>query len=69
LIIAIRPDAITRAGAPSLAPMYDVMCGGVWENVTKNLAQKIAGEGRGLRQRRNAPTTWLEVANLSPQLH
>jgi serine/threonine-protein kinase HipA len=36
-----------RACAPSLAPMYDVMCGAVWENVAKNLAQKIAGEGRG----------------------
>ena len=36
-----------RGNAPSLAPMYDVMCGEVWENVTKNLAQKIAGEGRG----------------------
>jgi serine/threonine-protein kinase HipA len=36
-----------RAGSASLAPMYDVMCGEVWENVTKNLAQKIAGERRG----------------------
>ena len=31
----------------SLAPMYDVMCGEIWENVTKKLAQKIAGESRG----------------------
>jgi serine/threonine-protein kinase HipA len=31
----------------SLAPMYDVMCAEVWENVTKNLAQAIAGESRG----------------------
>jgi serine/threonine-protein kinase HipA len=36
-----------RAGGASLAPMYDVMCGEVWESVTKNLAQKIAGKGRG----------------------
>jgi serine/threonine-protein kinase HipA len=36
-----------RAGGASLAPMYDVMCGEVWENVTKNLAQKIAGKTRG----------------------
>jgi serine/threonine-protein kinase HipA len=36
-----------RSGGASLAPMYDVMCGEVWENVTKNLAQKIAGESRG----------------------
>jgi serine/threonine-protein kinase HipA len=27
--------------------MYDVMCGDVWENVTKRLSQKIAGESRG----------------------
>jgi serine/threonine-protein kinase HipA len=37
---------IIRAGGASLAPMYDVMCGEVWENVTKNLAQKIAGTSR-----------------------
>ena len=36
-----------HAGGASLAPMYDVMCGEVWENVTKSLAQKIAGESRG----------------------
>ena len=36
-----------RAGHASLAPIYDVMCGEVWENVTKNLAQKIAGTNRG----------------------
>ena len=26
--------------------MYDLMCGEVWKNVTKNLAQKIAGKSR-----------------------
>ena len=36
-----------RGNGASLAPMYDVMCGDVWENVTKNLAQKIAGKSRG----------------------
>jgi serine/threonine-protein kinase HipA len=36
-----------RAGGASLAPMYDVMCGEVWESVTKNLSQKIAGKSRG----------------------
>jgi serine/threonine-protein kinase HipA len=36
-----------RAGNASLAPVYDIMCGEVWENVTKNLAQKIAGMNRG----------------------
>ena len=36
-----------RGNGASLAPMYDVMCGEVWDNVTKNLAQKIAGKSRG----------------------
>jgi serine/threonine-protein kinase HipA len=30
-----------------LAPIYDVMCGAVWEHVTRNMAQKIAGKNRG----------------------
>jgi serine/threonine-protein kinase HipA len=38
-----------RGNGVSLAPMYDVMCGEVWENITKHLAQKIAGESRGDR--------------------
>jgi serine/threonine-protein kinase HipA len=36
-----------RAGSTSLAPMYDVMCGEVWGQVTKHLAQGIARERRG----------------------
>jgi len=36
-----------RGNGPSLSPMYDVMCGEVWENITKNSAQKIAGKSRG----------------------
>jgi serine/threonine-protein kinase HipA len=53
-VLACNTDAhgknysiMIRVGSASLAPMYDVMCGEVWENVTKKLAQKIAGEGRG----------------------
>jgi hypothetical protein len=53
-VLACNTDAhaknysiMIRAGGTSLAPMYDVMCGEVWENVTKNLAQKIAGKSRG----------------------
>ncbi len=52
-VLACNTDAhaknysiMIRAGT-SLAPMYDVMCGEVWENVTKNLAQKIARQSRG----------------------
>jgi serine/threonine-protein kinase HipA len=53
-VLACNTDAhaknysiMIRAGGASLAPVYDVMCGEVWENVTKNLAQKIAGKSRG----------------------
>jgi serine/threonine-protein kinase HipA len=53
-VLACNTDAhaknysiMIRAGGASLAPMYDVMCGEVWESVTKNLAQKIAGTSRG----------------------
>jgi serine/threonine-protein kinase HipA len=53
-IIACNTDAHAKnysmmisASAVSLAPLYDVMCGEVWDNVTKNLAQKIAGKNRG----------------------
>jgi serine/threonine-protein kinase HipA len=53
-VLACNTDAhaknysiMIRAGGALLAPMYDVMCGEVWENVTKKFAQKIAGERRG----------------------
>ncbi len=53
-VLACNTDAhaknysiMIRGNGTSLAPMYDVMCGEVWENVTKNLAQKIAGKSRG----------------------
>lgn len=53
-IIACNTDAhaknysllITGAGA-SLTPIYDVMCGAVWPNVTINLSNTIAGKNRG----------------------
>jgi serine/threonine-protein kinase HipA len=53
-IIACNTDAhaknysiVIKASGISLAPLYDVMCGQVWDHVTKNLAQKIAGKRRG----------------------
>jgi serine/threonine-protein kinase HipA len=53
-VLACNTDAhaknysiMIRAAGASLAPMYDIMCGEVWESVTKSFAQKIAGEGRG----------------------
>jgi serine/threonine-protein kinase HipA len=53
-VIACNTDAhaknysiMIRGSGASLAPMYDVMCGEVWGNVTRNFAQKIAGKSRG----------------------
>jgi serine/threonine-protein kinase HipA len=53
-VLACNTDAhaknyaiIIRGNGASIAPMYDVMCGEVWNHVTKNLAQKIAGKSRG----------------------
>jgi serine/threonine-protein kinase HipA len=53
-VLACNTDAhaknysiMIRGNGVSLAPMYDVMCAEVWESITKNLAQKIAGESRG----------------------
>ena len=36
-----------RGNGVSLAPAYDVMCGEVWENVTKDLVHKIGDRDRG----------------------
>jgi hypothetical protein len=47
LVNAKNYSIMIRGNGASLAPTYDVMCGEVWENVTKNLAQTIAGESRG----------------------
>jgi serine/threonine-protein kinase HipA len=65
-VLACNSDAhaknysiMIRAGNASLAPMYDLMCGEVWENVTKNLAQKIAGMTRGEHLNR---THWQQFA-------
>jgi serine/threonine-protein kinase HipA len=53
-VLACNTDAhaknysiMIRGNGASLAPMYDVICGEVWQTVTKNFAQKIGGEGRG----------------------
>jgi serine/threonine-protein kinase HipA len=35
-----------RGSGASLAPMYDVLCGEVWKNVTKHMVQKIGGTSR-----------------------
>lgn len=34
-------------GWPRLAPLYDLMCGSVWDGITQNLPQTIARKNRG----------------------
>jgi hypothetical protein len=53
-ILACNTDAhaknysiLIRGNGVSLAPMYDVMCGEVFDGVTNNLAQRVAGKNRG----------------------
>ncbi len=36
-----------RGTTPAIAPLYDVMCASVYEGITQNLSQKIAGQQRG----------------------
>lgn len=53
-VIACNTDAhaknyslLVSASGARLAPLYDVMCGAVWPNITKNMANTIAGKVRG----------------------
>ena len=32
---------------PRLAPLYDLMCGAVWDGITENMSQTIGGKNRG----------------------
>jgi serine/threonine-protein kinase HipA len=52
-VLACNTDAhaknysiMLRGNGASVAPMYDVMCGEIWENVTKKMVQKIGGTTR-----------------------
>jgi serine/threonine-protein kinase HipA len=38
---------LIRAGGATLAPLYDVMCGAAWPEVSLNLANSIGGKTRG----------------------
>jgi serine/threonine-protein kinase HipA len=73
-VLACNTDAhaknysiMIRAGGASLAPMYDLMCGEVWEHVTKNLAQKIAGESRGDYLKRRHWQRFARECGLNPR--
>lgn len=50
----------------TLAPMYDVMCAAAWDNVTKNLAQRIAGKNRGEHLKRRHWERFARECSLSP---
>jgi len=50
----------------TLAPIYDVMCAAAWENVTRNLAQKIAGKNRGEHLKRRHWHTLAADCGLNP---
>jgi serine/threonine-protein kinase HipA len=73
-VLACNSDAhaknysvMIRAGKASLAPIYDIMCGEVWENVTKNLAQKIAGISRGDNLKRMHWVQFARECGLNPR--
>lgn len=38
---------LLQPGGPSLAPLYDLMCGLAWDGITTNHAQAIGGQRRG----------------------
>jgi serine/threonine-protein kinase HipA len=74
-VLACNTDAhaknysiMIRASGGSLAPMYDVMCGEVWENVTKKFAQKIAGKSRGDDLRGTDWQRFARECGLNPRL-
>ena len=50
----------------SLAPLYDVMCGSVWDGITLNLAQRIAGKSRGDHLKRRHWERMARECGLSP---
>ena len=73
-VLACNSDAhaknysiMIRSGNASLAPMYDIMCGEVWENVTKNLAQKIAGVSRSEHLKRTHWEQFARECGLNPR--
>lgn len=53
-------------GAVSLAPLYDVMVGGVFPHVTPNMAMRIAGKNRGAHLRRWHWESFAREVGLSP---
>lgn len=50
-----------------MAPLYDVMCAEVFDNVTRNLAQKIAGKNRGEHLKYRHWRRFAEEVGLNPK--
>ena len=72
-VVACNTDAhaknyslmLTARGA-ELAPVYDVMCAAVWDGVTRNLSQKIAGKNRGEHLKRRHWEAFARICGLNP---
>lgn len=70
-ILACNTDAHAKnyslmlpAGRPRIAPLYDVMCAEPFANVTRNLAQTVAGKNRGEHLKRRHWLRFFEAARL-----
>ncbi len=55
-------------GRPQMAPLYDVMCAEPYDQITRNLAQTIAGKNRGEHLRRRHWLRFAAEAGLGPSL-
>jgi serine/threonine-protein kinase HipA len=55
-----------RGPRPRLAPLYDLMCGGVWPNLTCNPPQTIGGQARGDHIMRRHWQRFASAAQLGP---
>lgn len=73
-ILACNTDAHAKnyslmipSGRPRIAPLYDVMYAVPFANVTRNLAQTIAGKNRGEHLKRRHWLRFFEAARLGPR--
>jgi serine/threonine-protein kinase HipA len=73
-ILACNTDAHAKnyslmisAQGMRMAPLYDVMCAEVFDNVTRNLAQKIAGKNRGEHLKARHWKKFAEEVGLNPR--
>jgi serine/threonine-protein kinase HipA len=73
-VLACNTDAhaknysiLIRGNGASVAPAYDVMCGEVWENVTKNLVHKIGDSNRGAQLQAKHWQAFARECGLNPK--